>query len=54
MNESRLYLKGALHWDRKIMKVLVLNPGSSSLRFAIISADPPSGEKIQGEGFYPG
>jgi len=25
------------------MKVLILNPGSSSLRYALISADPPSG-----------
>ncbi|MBZ5677944.1 MAG: acetate/propionate family kinase [Acidobacteriia bacterium] len=31
------------------MKVLVLNPGSSSLRYALISADPPSGDQVRGE-----
>jgi len=30
------------------MKVLVLNPGSASLRFAVISADPPR-DKIRGQ-----
>ena len=30
------------------MKVLILNPGSSSLRYALISADPPSGDQVRG------
>jgi acetate kinase len=31
------------------VKVLILNPGSASLRFAVISADPPSGDKVRGQ-----
>ena len=31
------------------MKVLILNPGSSSLRYALISADPPTGDEIRGK-----
>jgi len=31
------------------VKVLVLNPGSESLRFAVISADPPSGDQVRGQ-----
>ncbi len=31
------------------MKVLILNPGSSSLRYALISADPPSGDQVRGK-----
>jgi acetate kinase len=31
------------------MKVLILNPGSSSLRYALISGDPPSGDQVGGE-----
>ncbi len=31
------------------MKVLILNPGSSSLRYALISAEPPDGDQVQGE-----
>lgn len=31
------------------MKILILNPGSASLRFAVISADPPSGDQVRGE-----
>ena len=31
------------------MKVLILNSGSESLRFAVISADPPSGDQVRGE-----
>jgi acetate kinase len=31
------------------VKVLVLNPGSASLRFAVISADAPGGNKVRGE-----
>jgi len=29
--------------------VLILNPGSESLRFAVISADPPSGDQVRGQ-----
>ena len=31
------------------MKVLILNPGSSSLRYALISADPPGGDQVRGK-----
>jgi len=31
------------------MKVLILNPGSSSLRYALISADPPRGDQVRGK-----
>lgn len=31
------------------MKVLILNPGSESLRFAVISADPPTGDQVRGQ-----
>lgn len=31
------------------MKVLILNPGSSSIRFALISAGPPSGDQVRGQ-----
>jgi acetate kinase len=31
------------------VKVLILNPGSSSIRFAVISADPPSGDQVRGQ-----
>lgn len=31
------------------MKVLVLNPGSSSLRYAVISADPPADDQVRGQ-----
>ena len=31
------------------MKVLILNPGSSSLRYALISADPPTGDQVRGK-----
>jgi len=31
------------------MKVLILNPGSSSLRYALISADPPHGDQVRGK-----
>jgi acetate kinase len=31
------------------VKVLILNPGSSSIRFALISADPPSGDQVRGQ-----
>ncbi|MCU1337802.1 MAG: acetate kinase [Bryobacterales bacterium] len=31
------------------MKILVLNPGSESLRFALISADPPTGDQVRGQ-----
>jgi acetate kinase len=31
------------------LKVLILNPGSSSLRYALISADPPSGDQVRGK-----
>jgi acetate kinase len=31
------------------VKVLVLNPGSESLRFAVISADPPNTEQVRGQ-----
>lgn len=31
------------------MKVLILNPGSSSIRFAVISADPPDGDWVRGQ-----
>ena len=31
------------------MKVLILNPGSASLRFAVISADPPYGDQVRGQ-----
>jgi acetate kinase len=31
------------------LKILILNPGSSSLRFAVISADPPTGEQVRGQ-----
>ena len=31
------------------MKILILNPGSASLRFAVISADPPSGDQVRGQ-----
>ncbi len=31
------------------MKVLILNPGSSSIRFAVISADPPGGDQVRGQ-----
>lgn len=31
------------------MKVLILNPGSSSLRYALISADPPDGDEVRGK-----
>ena len=30
------------------MRVLILNPGSSSLRYALISADPPNGDQVRG------
>src|SRR5690242_11725687 len=30
------------------MKVLILNPGSSSLRYALISAEPPNGDQVRG------
>jgi len=30
------------------MKVLILNPGSASLRFAVILADPPGGDQVRG------
>jgi acetate kinase len=32
-----------------LVKVLILNPGSASLRFAIISAVPPSGDQVRGQ-----
>ncbi len=31
------------------MKALILNPGSVSLRFAVISAEPPKGDEVRGE-----
>jgi len=31
------------------LKVLILNPGSSSLRYALISADPPTGDQVRGK-----
>jgi len=31
------------------LKVLILNPGSSSLRYALISADPPRGDQVRGK-----
>jgi acetate kinase len=31
------------------MKVLILNPGSSSLRYALISADPPRDDQVRGK-----
>jgi acetate kinase len=31
------------------MKVLILNPGSASLRFAVILADPPGGDQVRGQ-----
>jgi acetate kinase len=31
------------------VKVLILNPGSASLRFAVISGDSPSGDQVRGE-----
>jgi len=30
------------------VKVLILNPGSASLRFAVISAEPPKGDQVRG------
>jgi len=31
------------------MKVLILNPGSASLRFAVVSAEPPGGDQVRGQ-----
>jgi|SRR5581483_8034758 len=31
------------------MKVLILNPGSASFRFAVIAAEPPSGDEVRGQ-----
>jgi acetate kinase len=36
------------------VKVLVLNPGSASLRFALISAGPPSGDRVRGQVLHAG
>jgi len=36
------------------VKVLILNPGSASLRFAVISADPPPGDQVRGKELFSG
>ena len=36
------------------MKVLILNPGSASLRFAVISADPPKRDQVRGQELFSG